>query len=163
MIDTFPICGVHLQPGQFSTRIATVDTSDFRHFTNMDSVEYLSLDGELYRIPRLASSDLASIPRLFWTLLPPAGEDGAEYGLAAYGHDCCYQDTLLVWPTGAVPSGTPMPNDNTRWVKASLTKEKSDLLLREMMLACKVPADIVETIYEGVRLGGQHAFNEDRS
>jgi hypothetical protein len=163
MLDTFPICGAHLQPGQFSTRIAQTDTVDFRHFILTDSVEYFSLAGVLYRLPRYAPTDLASIPKELWSLLPPAGEDGAEYGLAAFGHDCCYQDTLLVWPSGSMPSGTPIPNDNTGWIKASLSKSDSDLLLKEMMLACKVPDLIAEAIYQGVNLGGSGAFKKDRS
>jgi len=163
MIDTFPICGVHLQPGQFSTRIASVDTSDFRHFVLMDSVEYFSLAGVLYRLPRYAPSDLASIPRPCWSLLAPAGENGAEYALAAYGHDCCYQNTLLVWPSTAMTPTVAVHNDNIGWIKASLSKSDSDLLLKEMMLACGVPTGIVETIYEAVNLAGQSSFNADRS
>jgi hypothetical protein len=163
MLDTFHVCGVHLQPGQFSTRIATVDTSDFRHFILMDSVEYLSMAGVLYRLPRFAPSDLASIPEACWSLLSPAGRDGAEYALAAYGHDCAYQNTLLVWPATALPPTVVVPNDNTGWVKAALLKPDCDLLLKEMMLACLVPAVIVETIYEAVNLAGQSSFNEDRS
>ncbi len=163
MLDTFPVCGCHLAPGQFSTRIATVDTSDFRLFCLMDSIEYLTMDGILYRVPRLMWTDLASIPDALWSLLPPQGKDGSEYGLPAAFHDAAYRDKLIVWPAGSMPSGVPMPNDNTGWVKATLPKEKCDLLLREMMLACRVPEIIAETIYQAVRLGGQHAFNEDRA
>ena len=163
MLDTFPICGVDLQPGQFSTRISSVDTSDFRHFMPTDSVEYFSLAGVLYRFPRYAPTDLASIPRPLWALLPPQGENGAEYGLAARGHDNFYQDTALLWPAGATPPEVFVPNDNTGWIKANLSKSDSDLLLKEMMLACKVPEDIAETIYQAVRLGGQAAFDADRS
>ena len=116
----------------------------------------------LYRFPRYAPTDLASIPRPLWSFLPPSGEDGAEYGLAARGHDNFYQDTALVWPPGATPPAVFVPNDNTGWVKASLSKADSDLMLKEMMLACKVPADIVYTIYEAVKIGGQPAFDNDR-
>jgi hypothetical protein len=162
MLDSFLICGVHLQPGQFSTRIASIDTSDFRNFCLMDSIEYLSLAGVLYRIPKFCWSDLASIPRPLWSELPPQGEDGAEYGLAAYGHDAAYRDRLLMWPAGSMPNGTPIPNDNTGWIKATLPKADCDLLLKEMMLACKVPDLIAEVIYQGVHIGGQSAFDKDR-
>jgi hypothetical protein len=163
MIDTFTICGFHLAPGQFSTRIASTDTVDFRHFILMDSVEYFSLAGDLFRLPRFGKSDLASIPRPLWALLPPQGEDGAEYGLCAFGHDLAYLDTLLVWPSNHVLAGVPIPNDNTGWIKASLPRPECDLLLREMMLACKVPEAIAEEIYLGVKLGGQWAFDNDRA
>ena len=129
----------------------------------MDSVEYFSLDGDLYRLPRFGKSDLASIPRPLWALLPPQGEDGAEYGLCAFGHDLSYKDTLLVWPKNNVLAGPPMPNDNTGWVKATLPRAGCDLLLKEMMLACNVPKDIAEEIYLGVKFGGQSAFDNDRS
>ena len=163
MLDTFPICGVHLQPGQFSTRIASTDTSDFRLFVLMDSVEYMSQAGTLYRIPKLAQSDLASIPHYLWSELPPQGEDGAEYGLAAFGHDSAYRDTLLVWPENNVLAGAPIPNDNTGWIKATLSKFDCDLLLKEMMLACLVAKNIALIIYEGVNFAGSAAFNKDRS
>ena len=161
--ETFAVCGVYLAPGQFSTRISSVDTSDFRHFIPTASVEYLSLAGALYRFPRYAPTDLASIPRPLWSLLPPQGEDGAEYGLAARGHDNFYQDTALVWPANNVLAGPPIPNDNTGWIKATLPKADCDLLLWEMMIACKVPGSIAEEIYLGVKLGGQAAFDKDRS
>lgn len=161
--ETFAVCGVYLQPGQFSTRVASTDTVDFRHFMLTASVEYFSLAGVLYRLPRFATSDLASIPDELWSLLPPQGKDGAEYGLAAFGHDCAYQDTLLMWPAGSKQDGTPIPNDNTGWVKTTLARDDCDLLLGEMMAACKVPVEIVEEIYAGVRFGGKWAFDEDRA
>ena len=161
--ETFAVCGVYLAPGQFSTRVASTDTSDFRHFVLMDSVHYLSMAGALYRLPRFGKSDLASIPRPLWALLPPAGEDGAEYALSTFGHDLAYKDTLLVWPAGSTPSGIPIPNDNPSWIKASLPRADCDLLLWEMMIACKVPGPIAEAIYLGVKLGGQAAFDKDRS
>jgi hypothetical protein len=61
-----------------------------------------------------------------------------------------------------MPNGTPIPNDNTGWIKATLPKADCDLLLKEMMLACKVPDLIAEVIYQGVHIGGQSAFDKDR-
>jgi hypothetical protein len=113
---------------------------------------YFSQDGTLYKLPKAGVTDLASIPRPLWSLLPPQGEDGEEYGLAACGHDFAYKNLLMKWDEA-----------QNAWVKAVLLKPDCDLLLKEMMIACKVPADIVETIYEGVRLGGQYAFNGDRA
>jgi hypothetical protein len=149
-MDTLPICGYALTPGHFSTRIATVITSDFRIFDNLEPVYYLSNDGTLYQIPKNATSDLASIPRELWSLLPPAGTTGAEYALAAFGHDSAYRNTLLLW-------------NGSAWVLATLEKPDCDLLLREMMIACQVPEDVVDTIYEAVRLGGAGSFKDDRA
>ena len=127
--ETFAVCGVYLAPGQFSTRVASTDTVDFRHFVLTAGVEYLSLAGDLYRLPCFGKSDLASIPRPLWALLPPAGEDGAEYALSAFGHDLAYNDTLLMWPYGATPMLVPTSKDNTGWVKATLPRADCDLLL----------------------------------
>ena len=129
----------------------------------MEAVDYVSAAGIRYRMPKAATSDLASIPRGLWNLLPPPGENGAEYGIAAYLHDTAYRNTLLVWPVGSMPNGTPIPNDNTGWIKASLSKPDCDLLLKEAMLYCGVPEAIVETIYEAVNLAGGSSYKEDRS
>jgi hypothetical protein len=164
MLDTFPICGFHLQPGMFSTRIASTDTSDFRIFVFINDIFYLSLAGNLYCLPRNGFTDLASIPRPLWSLLPPQGENGAEYGLAAAGHDFSYRNTLLVWPAGANPDGSLIPNAANGWVKANLSKPDCDSLLKEMMISgCQVPETIAETIYEAVNLAGGSSYKEDRS
>jgi hypothetical protein len=149
-MDTLSICGFNLQPGEFSTRIASTITSDFRIFAFTANVYYLTIDGELLCLPKDAFTDLASIPRPLWSLLPPQGENGAEYGLAAAGHDFLYRNTMLVW-------------NGSAWVKAAFQKDKCDLLLKEMMLACQVPMEIAETIYLAVKNCGQSAFDNDRS
>ena len=134
----------------FQTRYANTVTSDFRHFGLLDDIDFYAINGTRYRIPRGAQSDLASIPQPLWSLLPPTGEDGSEYGLAAFGHDAEYRNTLqIVDATGAV-------------TKANLTKPQCDSLLKEMMLDCQVPAAIVQTIYEAVVLAGGSSFAGDR-
>ena len=134
----------------FSTRYAVTVTSDFRIFAMMEPVDFFARDGRHFRIPKAATSDLASIPRPAWSLLPPAGTDGAEYALAAFGHDAAYRNTLL------------LVNADGTTQKAALSKEDCDLFLREAMIACNVPMDIVFAIYEAVRLAGSSAFAGDR-
>jgi hypothetical protein len=138
-----------MQPG-FTTHYATTLTVDFRIFALVEFIDYTAENGEVYRMPKAARSDLASIPRPLWSLLPPAGEDGAEYGLCAFLHDLCYRNTLL----------RVLPDGSTQL--AALPKDRCDLLLKESMELCGVPAHIVFEIYEGVRLGGQGSFCEDR-
>ena len=102
-------------------------------------------------MPEGAQSDLASIPRELWSLLPPAGEIGSEYALAAFLHDTAYRNTLkIVQADGSV-------------IPANLSKHDCDSLLKEAMLACQVPISIAETIYEAVNLAGSSAFNGDRN
>lgn len=134
----------------FSTRFANTLTVDFRIFALMEPIDYIAQDGTHYRMPKAARSDLASIPRPLWALLPPAGDDGAEYGLPAFLHDCSYRGTLNL-----------IQEDGTA-ILAMVTKERADLLLKESMELCGVPPAIVLTIYEGVRLGGASSFREDR-
>jgi len=147
--ETLAICGYALTPGHFSSRTVNVITPDFQVFDLMADVFYLSASGTLYKLARGSVSDLASVPKPFWNLLPPQGTAGAEYALAAFGHDCAYRNTLRVW-------------NGSAWVLAALSKSDCDSLLKEMMLACQVPEVTAETIYQGVNLAGSHAFNEDR-
>ncbi len=139
-----------MKPG-FQTRFALTLTVDFRNFAMMEQVPYLAADGTLYIIAKGARSDLASIPRMLWSLLPPAGEDGAEYGLCAYLHDVLYRRKIKVQESGGTLRDCP-----------EMTKDRADLLLKESMELCGVPAHIVTMIYEGVRLGGQAAWDSDR-
>ena len=104
---------------------------------------YQTRDGRVFVVPRGASTDGASTPALIASLLPPTG----DYWQSAVLHDSAYQNTLLTNLGG----------------KASLSKDECDLLLKEAMELSGVDALIVDTIYEGVRIGGAHAFKEDRS
>lgn len=51
-------------------------------------------DGISYVAPRGFQTDLASIPRLLWSLLPPVG----QYDAAAVIHDAAYAGALLDGP-----------------------------------------------------------------
>lgn len=137
---------------------ATIDfhvITDFKQFKLLKSVDYGALDGKVYRLPAFAGSDLASTPPAVWgppLYLPPCN----WYGPAVYGHDCGYQDTLVI-----------VQEDGTTR-KAALTKEQCDALCLEMMHALKPNPTALESaqmqaIYDGVSLGGWHAFKEDRS
>jgi hypothetical protein len=83
-------------------------------------------------VPRGFVTDLASIPRPFFSLLRP----DAEYAYAAIVHDYLY------W-TQKHPRAT------------------ADLILRRGMEDFKVPTATVVTIYEAVRAGGQLAWNSN--
>lgn len=83
-------------------------------------------------IPAGFVTDLASVPRLFWNILPPFG----VYENAAIVHDWCYA--------------------NQRY-----SKSFSDAVLLEGMEVLNVPKWKREVIYQGVHLFGQSSWNED--
>lgn len=46
--------------------------------------------GIVIRVPKGFETDLASVPRIFWPILPPHG----YYGKAAVIHDYCYENAI---------------------------------------------------------------------
>lgn len=86
------------------------------------------------RVPKGFKTDLASIPRLFWVLLPKSG----PYDRAAVLHDFLYATN-------------------------GVTKAQADKVLKEAMELLKVPGWKVSLIYAAVRLGGGKAWNDYRS
>jgi hypothetical protein len=99
----------------------------------LDSFSYTSKTGMVITVPVGATSDGASTPREIWAFIPPFG----TYWMAAFLHDYLYRST-------------------------DIAKDVCDSLLEEAMEDLCV--DIVErqTIYEGVAIGGQSSFDEDR-
>jgi hypothetical protein len=84
----------------------------------------------IIRIPIGFITDFASIPRIFWTLLPPTG----RYGKAAVVHDYLYRTI------------------------GACSRKLADQTLLEAMLALRTPWLTREIIYEGVRLGGKGSY-----
>lgn len=80
-------------------------------------------------IPAGFMTDFASIPRVFWRILPPTG----QYGKAAVVHDWLYR-------TGAV------------------TRAQADAIFLEGMLDLNVPNRTAQTMYWAVRLFGGRAY-----
>jgi Protein of unknown function (DUF1353) len=79
-------------------------------------------------------TDFASIPRVFWSLLPPDG----QYTYPAIIHDYLYWDQ-------------------------SISRDKADMILRYAMEDFKVNSVTIETIYAGVRAGGGFAWDGNAS
>jgi hypothetical protein len=80
-------------------------------------------------VPKGFTCDLTSIPRIFWSLLPPDG----PYAFAAVIHDYLY------------------------WFQTK-TKDEADLVLRYAMEDLKVDPSIVEAIHLAVKYGGSSAW-----
>lgn len=77
-------------------------------------------------------TDFASIPRIFWSLLPPDG----LYTYPAIIHDYLYWDQPV-------------------------SREEADLILRFAMEDFKIDSATIKTIYTGVRLGGGIAWEDN--
>lgn len=84
------------------------------------------------RVPVGFVTDFASIPRVFWSVLPPDG----LYSYAAIIHDYLYWEQYL-------------------------SREDSDEIFRLTMIEFKIPTIQVEAIYLAVRAGGAAAWNEN--
>jgi hypothetical protein len=106
-------------------------------FTLTDPLEYQSdtTDG-LIDVPTGFKTDLASIPRVLWNVLPPVG----KYDASAVVHDFLYQIG---------------PN--------SISRSAADSVLREAMAVCGVSALQRWIIYTGVRVGGWKPWNRYRA
>lgn len=127
-----------------------VRTNDGRNFMLQENVDFLSSDGNTYRIPAGALSDGASTPSAIWINFPPFG----SYWKPAYLHDSAYRNTLLIH------SGIALPD--TIFKLANLPKEKCDDLIKEAMQYGGTHEFTLEAIYEGVAIGGKSSFDNDR-
>jgi hypothetical protein len=109
-------------------------------------IEPLSYDvgressGETITVPVGATTDLASIPRPAWSLLPPDG----PWIKAAVIHDFLYRTR----GTGVFAG--------RRWITRAdgYSRAQSDQIFDEAMAVLGVPTDKRVIIFEAVRLGG---------
>ena len=92
---------------------------------------------EVIRVPKGFITDFASIPRILWNILPPAG----PYGKAAVIHDYLYQ-------SGGKISGR---------VKC-YTKVESDIIFREAMKVLGVGWLKRTLMYQAVKIFGRGNF-----
>lgn len=88
---------------------------------------------EVIRVPAGFETDLASIPRLFWPLLPPQG----RYAKAAILHDWLY----VLGPAGDAAA-----------------RQRADAIFLEAMAVLGCPAWQRRLIHAAVRLFGAAAF-----
>lgn len=124
-----------------------VRSKDGRNFVLQEIVDFVSEDGNTYRMPVGATSDGASTPPEIWLNFPPFG----SYWLAAFLHDCAYRNTLEVFDIG-----------EQVWSRASLSKATCDSLLKEAMDYAGTHEFTKEAIYNGVVIGGGSSFEADR-
>ena len=140
--ETFELTGYHLTPGHFSSRILTTSSSDAKLFINEKPTYYLSLAGRLFQIPRGAQSDGISAPQIAAAL---GREHGGDDWIAGWFHDGTYRGWLLAYADG-------------QWLKAKLSRDEGDNLLRECALACGDSEAEADTLREMVILFGRRNY-----
>lgn len=84
-------------------------------------------------VPELTLTDFASVPKIFWSVIPPDG----QYAQACVLHDYLYQTHLL-------------------------TREETDKLFLEAMETLKVASWKRNVMFWAVRLFGQQAYDNGR-
>ncbi len=118
-----------------SPMVAT-PTGDGKYWVLLAPLVYEHLEtGDIYKIPRGFVTDLASVPRLFWTAFPPCG----KYTSAAVVHDYLY------------------------WNQANgCDRECADDILLIAMEESGVGYITRKAIYRAVRTGGRFAWNSNK-
>lgn len=104
-------------------------------------------------VPEGFVTDFASVPRIFWTILPPTG----PYGKAAVIHDALYHNIGILWEYALQPNnetGPPVIITKSR----QPNRKEADDIMREGMIVLGVNAITRETIYCGLRLVGSIAW-----
>lgn len=126
----------------FHSKLRFEDDGGFP-LTLIEPLVYVSaLLGGTIVVPAGFKTDLASIPRPLWAILPPIG----KYDAAAVIHDALYQ-----W-------GSLEPQRAGHVVD----RAQADAVLREAMTACRVRRTQRWAIYAGVRLGGAFTWRRYR-
>lgn len=109
---------------RFVTPLQFQDNDGFP-FTLLEDLVYETRRHRIIRVPKGFKTDLASIPRVLWNVLPPVG----RYNKAAVVHDFLYQNN-------------------------GCTRAEADAVLNEAMRVLGVRVTQRWAIYAGVRLGG---------
>ena len=91
-------------------------------------------------VPKGTESDFASVPRIFWPIIPPSG----EHTYAALAHDYLYAGGLVAYVRGDADSCPRRPRN----------RREADEIFREFMKADGVPAWREFLVYWAVRLFG---------
>lgn len=107
-------------------------------FKLLEAFEYYRTDDEkdVLKVPKNFVTDFASIPRLFWNILPPQGTKRNRYGKSAVLHDYLYDSKC----------------------KYKLSRRLADAIFIESMKAVKVNWFIRNLLYACVRLFGKKHY-----
>ena len=155
--DTFP----NLKVGRFTGELHLVleqkheglpeETVDGRSLWAVAKpLTYRSHAGDIITLPPGMTTDLASIPRLLWSFLPP---DGPWVQIAVF-HDLLYKTHGTGVYLFKRPDGTVGRSQASRSRATPYTRQEADELLRDGMNDLGVSGWRRWAIYNGVRVGG---------
>jgi hypothetical protein len=119
--------------GQFINPVDLEALEDGDHWKTLDPIVYICDNTDKIIVPCGFVTDLASVPRVFWNILPPFG----KYDGAAIIHDFIYSKQIY-------------------------TRSQCDDILLEAMKSEGVNWLTRYTIYWGVRAGGWLAWEEHK-
>lgn len=112
--------------------------------------------GRVIRVPAGFVTDFASIPQVFWNILPPWG----VYGKPCVLHDYMYQGGFISEPP--VNRNLANPARPIWFVQhTDPTREQADNILREAMQALGVGWWTRQIIFRGVRMGGGRIWDKE--
>ena len=120
----------------FTTPLILTPLADGHHWRLVRGFTYhvsSKHSGDKITVPKGFTTDFASIPRLFWSILPPWG----KYGKAAVIHDYLY------------------------W-EAERPRKDADKIFLEAMTVLSVNYFYRNIMYRAVRMFGSHAYNRRR-
>lgn len=120
--------------GKFLTELVLAPHGSGQTWMLRSTLVFESALGTQITVPEGFVTDLASIPRVFWNILPPFG----AYSAAAVVHDWCYRTHRF-------------------------TRCQSDGFLLEAMAICRVPFWQRVMIHTAVRLFGWHAWRQRKN
>jgi hypothetical protein len=109
--------------------------ADWDYFFIDRDLVWLPNEGQKFAqvdVPSGFVSDLASVPQIFWSVIPKTG----RYAYAAIVHDYLY------------------------WAQ-SVKRSEADRIFQIAMQDSKVSSATLQTMYEAVRLGGQAAWDQN--
>lgn len=112
-----------------------------------------SNDTHVITVPRGCVTDLTSIPRPFWNLLPPDG----PWVKAAVIHDYLYATR----GTGRLPPGVPGSKQPVGITRPPYSRAESDWILRDALANRGVGPLHRNLIWLAVRLGGGRAWTRN--
>lgn len=118
--------------GRFSGPLR-LEHIDGRRWLVLDAFEYVSSDAVMYHVDAGVTTDLASIPRVFWRLFPQSG----EYNQAGVLHDHLY-------------------------VQNGVSRARADWVFRDAMHALGVSWATRQAMYLAVRVGGAGIWSRYR-
>jgi len=110
-------------------------------------------DVHVITVPKGCVTDLTSIPRMFWTLLPPDG----PWVKAAVIHDYLYATR----GTGQLPTGVPGSKQPVGIMREPYTRAEADWILRDALKNRGVDIVRRNLIWIAVRLGGGKAWRRN--